>query len=304
MVNHDDIELRRLQKGFLTHLSLERATSPNTVEAYRRDVKKLLCFLKRRNISLREVAEADIHEFMTELSENELTAVTRRRTMSGIRSFFRYLQLEKVMEHDPTELVEIPALPMRLPDALSEEEIDLMIASIDYSKNEALRNHAILETLYGSGLRVSELIDIRISRMNLEEGWLIIEGKGSKQRMVPLSPTSRELIGEWLEERSRMTIKPGDDDILFLNRRGGRMSRVMTFYIVRDLAREAGITRKISPHTLRHSFATHLLEGGADLRVIQMLLGHESIATTEIYVHVDRSRLREELEAHHPHYRK
>ncbi len=297
-------ELKRLTKGFQTWLGLERATSPNTVMAYCQDVAKLLMFLKKRSIGLREISETDIHEFMVELSENELTAVTRRRTMSGIRSFFKYLIMENVIEEDPSELVETPAMTVRLPDALSEEEIDQMVSAIDYNKDEGLRNHAIIETLYGSGIRVSELTDLRVSRLNLEEGWMIIEGKGSKQRMVPVSSTASGLIEDWLEQRSRMKIKPGDEDILFLNRRGGRLSRVMAFYIVRDLAREAGIARKISPHTLRHSFATHLLEGGADLRVIQILLGHESISTTEIYVHVDRSHLRRELEKHHPHYRK
>ncbi|MDE7382193.1 MAG: tyrosine recombinase [Muribaculaceae bacterium] len=296
-------EIERLRRGFRTYLSLERSTSPNTVDAYERDAGKLLYFLSCRSVGIREVSEADIHEFMIELSENELSAVSRRRAMAGIRSFFRYLILEGVIEEDPTEMVTIPARPMRLPDALSVEEIDMMIGAIDYNKEEALRNHAILETLYGSGLRVSELTELRVSRLNLEDGWMIIEGKGSKQRMVPISDTSSRLIVEWLEQRGRMKIKPEAEDILFLNRRGGKMSRVMAFYIVRDLAREAGIRRKISPHTLRHSFATHLLEGGADLRVIQTLLGHESIATTEIYVHVDKSRLRNILETCHPHYR-
>ncbi len=199
--------------------------------------------------------------------------------------------------------MESPQLSRELPDVLTVEEIDAMIAAIPSEKDESLRNHAIIETLYGSGLRVSELVAARISRLNLDEGLLIVEGKGKKQRMVPVSPTALDLIREYLPVRSKQTIKPTGNDILFLNRRGAPLTRVMVFYIIRDLAALAGITKSVSPHTLRHSFATHLLEGGANLRAIQEMLGHESISTTELYLHLDRSRLRRELLEHHPHYR-
>ncbi|MDE6836446.1 MAG: tyrosine-type recombinase/integrase, partial [Muribaculaceae bacterium] len=225
------------------------------------------------------------------------------RLISGLRAFFKFMRLEGYIDSDPTAMIEFPYLGRTLPDVLSLEEIDNMIAAIDPDKNESLRNEAIIETLYGSGLRVSELTSLRISRLYLEEGYMRIEGKGNKQRLVPLSPRASELIGLYMEQRLSGPVKPGNEDILFLNRRGAAMSRVMVFYVVRDLAAAAGIDKTVSPHTLRHSFATHLLEGGANLRAIQEMLGHESIATTEIYVHLDRSRLRAELMAHHPHYR-
>lgn len=209
----------------------------------------------------------------------------------------------RVIDADPSALLESPNIGRHLPDVLDVEEIDAMIAAIDFSKEEGLRNQAIVETLYGSGLRVSELTDLRISRIDMEQGYALVEGKGSKQRIVPLSPASMSLIQEYMPQRARLNIKPGNGDILFLNRRGAAMTRVMVFYIIRDLARAAGIQKKVSPHTLRHSFATHLLEGGANLRAIQEMLGHESIATTEIYIHLDRTRLRDELLTHHPHYR-
>ena len=209
--------------------------------------------------------------------------------IAGIRAFFRFLRMEKKIERDPSELLESPRLGRTLPDVLSVAEIDAMTAAIDPSREESLRNRAIIETLYGSGLRVSELVDLRLSRLNLKDGFLIVEGKGSKQRLVPVSPVAAELILDYLEQRIRGPIKPGNSDILFLNRRGAALSRVMVFYIVRDLAAAAGIEKKVSPHTLRHSFATHLLEGGANLRAIQEMLGHESIATTEIYIHLDRA---------------
>ncbi|MDE6297444.1 MAG: tyrosine-type recombinase/integrase, partial [Muribaculaceae bacterium] len=229
---------------------------------------------------------------------------SQARLISGIRAFFKFMRMENYIDSDPTALIEFPYLGRTLPDVLSVDEIDAMIAAIDYDKKEALRNETIIETLYGSGLRVSEIINLRLSRLYLEEGYMRVEGKGNKQRLVPLSPKAIELIYEYLEQRIMQPIKPGNEDILFLNRRGAAMTRVMVFYIIRDLATAAGIDKTVSPHTLRHSFATHLLEGGANLRAIQEMLGHESIATTEIYVHLDRSRLRAELLAHHPHYRK
>lgn len=294
----------KIVDGFIGYLRLERGMAENTLLAYRRDVGHLLDFLALRAIRLPEVEEADIHEFMATLHEIGIQPRSSARFLAGIRSFFKYLRIEGIIDSDPTQLVEMPKLPEHLPDVLTVEEIDAMVAAIDYSKDEALRNHAILETLYGSGLRVSELTDLRLSRIDFNELYMLVEGKGSKQRLVPLSETSVALIKEYLDQRSYLDIKPGEEDILFLNRRGRRLTRVMVFYIVRELAQLAGIKKKVSPHTLRHSFATHLLEGGANLRAIQEMLGHESIATTEIYVHLDRSRLRDELLEHHPHFKR
>lgn len=295
--------MKDLLESFTAHLLLERSLSPNTVEGYSVDVRHLIDFLDDKGIEIRDVTETDLHQLLATLRDLGISPRSQARMIAGMRAFFRFLILEKEIEKDPAELLESPTLPRELPDVLSVEEIDAMIAAIPQEKEEALRNEAIIETLYGSGLRVSELVDARISRMSLSDGLLIVEGKGSKQRMVPLSPTSVELIEKWLPQRNRLNIKPAGQDVIFLNRRGAPLTRVMVFYIIRDLARMAGIRKKVSPHTLRHSFATHLLEGGANLRAIQEMLGHESIATTELYLHLDRSRLRRELLTHHPHYR-
>lgn len=289
---------------FCRHLMLERGLSAHTAEAYSVDAGHLLDFATERGIALEEIREDDLHELLCTVRDLGIQPRSQARMIAGIRAFFRYLKMEGRIEHDPSELLESPRLGRSLPDVLSVAEIDAMTAAIDPSKEESLRNRAIIETLYGSGLRVSELVDLRLSRLNLKEGYLIVEGKGSKQRLVPVSPLAAELILDYMEQRIRGPIKPGNSDILFLNRRGAAMSRVMVFYIVRDLAAAASIEKKVSPHTLRHSFATHLLEGGANLRAIQEMLGHESIATTEIYIHLDRSRLRRELLEHHPHYKK
>lgn len=275
----------------------------NTRLAYISDVGHLLEFLDEKGINPADVQESHLHEFVCTLRDLGIGPRSQARILSGIRSFFKYLKLSGIIENNPTDLLESPRLGRHLPDVLSTQEIDLMIDQIPEDKDESLRNHAIIETLYGSGLRVSELIDARLSRLNVEDGYLIVEGKGSKQRIVPVSPAALTLIRDYLPQRSLLNIKADAQDVIFLNRRGGRMSRVMVFYIIRDLAAAAGIVKKVSPHTLRHSFATHLLEGGASLRVIQELLGHESLETTEIYVHLDRSRLRQELLNHHPHYR-
>lgn len=287
----------RLFKNFLR---LERGYSPHTVQGYVHDVELLLEFLGQKGLDVKDVCEEDLHEFLASLRDLGIGARSQARIIAGIRGFFRFLLLEGVIERNPAELLDSPKLTLRLPEVLSVEEIDAMLAAIPPEKEEALRNEAIVEMLYGSGLRVSELVNLRISRLNVEEGFVLVEGKGSKQRVVPVSPRALELIGLWLEERGRLNVAAPDSDILFLNRRGRRLTRVMIFYIVRDLAERAGIPRKVSPHTLRHSFATHLLEGGANLRSIQELLGHESVTTTELYLHLDRSHLRAVLEAHHP----
>lgn len=292
-----------LLQDFLAYLVLERSLSSNTSNAYRVDVGHLFDFLHERHISLTEVSENDLHLLLTTLRDLGISPRSQARLIAGMRSFFKFLRMEGYIVNDPSELIESPQLNRELPDVLSVEEIDAMIAAIPSGKDESLRNHAIIETLYGSGLRVSELVATRISRIDLKEALMIVEGKGNKQRLVPVSPTAVDLITEYLHARSLLKIQPSGQDILFLNRRGAPLSRVMVFYIIRDLAALAGIQKTVSPHTLRHSFATHLLEGGANLRAIQEMLGHESISTTELYLHLDRSRLRRELLEHHPHYK-
>lgn len=307
--NPDQTPLRPLKdpqvivSDFLSYLSLERGLSPNTLNSYSVDVAHLLSFIDSEGLSLDSVTTSHLHAMMATLRDIGIQPRSQARMISGIRTFFKFLRMEGYIVVDPSELIELPYLGRSLPDVLSVEEIDAMIAAIDPDKKESLRNETIIETLYGSGLRVSELTELRISRLFLSEGYMRVQGKGNKQRLVPLSPRSAELIGEYLKQRSQGPVKPGNEDFIFLNRRGAAMTRVMVFYVVRDLAAAAGIAKTVSPHTLRHSFATHLLEGGANLRAIQEMLGHESIATTEIYVHLDRSRLRSELLAHHPHYR-
>ena len=294
----------KILSDFCAYVQLERGLSRNTLEGYRRDVMMLINFLNGEQINITGATTDILNTFLCGLHEIGIAPRSQARILSGIKSFFKFLRLEGYIEGDPCELILAPQYGKHLPDVLSVEEIDAMIAALDPEKAETPRNHAIIETLYGSGVRVSELTELRISHTNLEEGYLLVTGKGNKQRIVPLSPSSIELIGEYLNLRKRGPIKPGNEDILFLNRRGRQMTRVMVFYVVRDLAAAAGITKQVSPHTLRHSFATHLLEGGANLRAIQEMLGHESIATTEIYLHLDRSRLRQELLLHHPLYMK
>ncbi|MCH5225559.1 MAG: tyrosine recombinase XerD [Muribaculaceae bacterium] len=293
-----------LSEDFGAYLLLEKGLSENTGISYLNDVRHLGAFLESLGIEITEVAETDLHQFLSLLHDLGISARSRARILSGIKSFFNFLMIEGYLEANPCDLIESPQLQRELPDVLSLEEIDSMIAAIPSGKEESLRNYAIIETLYGSGLRVSELTEARISRLDLGERLLIVEGKGSKQRIVPISPVAADLIGQWLIERGRMRVKPEGQDIIFLNRRGGPLTRVMIFYIVKQLAQLAGIKKNVSPHTLRHSFATHLLEGGANLRAIQEMLGHESISTTELYLHFDRSRLRRELLDHHPHYTK
>ena len=294
----------RLLSDFSNFLLLERGLSGNTLESYHTDVIHLLEFLEERELSLTDVDTDALHQFLCTLRDLGISPRSQARMLSGIRAFFRFLRLEGYTDTDPCELLEAPRFGRTLPDILSVEDIDSMIAALDPEKDETPRNHAIIETLYGSGLRVSELVELRMSRVNLDEGYVIITGKGNKQRLVPLSPESIRLIREYLPIRERLKIKLDSSDILFLNRRGGMMTRVMVFYVIRDSAAAAGIIKRVSPHTLRHSFATHLLEGGANLRATQEMLGHESISTTEIYIHLDRSRLRSELMEHHPHYKK
>ena len=291
-----------LLQDFEAHILLEKGLSGNTVAAYSNDVGHLFRYIEENGLTPDKVEPDHLHAFLAMIHDLGISPRSQSRLLSGVRSFFRFMRLEGYIETDPSELIESPRLGRELPDVLSVEEIDAMIAAIPAGKDESLRNHAIIETLYGSGLRVSELIDARISRLDLKEGLLIVEGKGSKERLVPVSPVAAALIDEYLEERSRLDIKPEGNDIIFLNRRGRPLTRQMIFLIIKELAALAGVRKTVSPHTLRHSFATHLLEGGANLRAIQEMLGHESIATTELYLHLDRSRLRRELLEHHPHY--
>jgi integrase/recombinase XerD len=293
-----------LLKDFEAYLLLERSFSANTASAYCVDTRHMIDYINGQGIPLTQISEDTLHNLLSTLHDIGLSPRSQARMITGMRAFFRFLIMEDYVINDPSRLIDLPRLSRELPDVLTIQEIDAMIAAIPPEKDESLRNHAIIETLYGSGLRVSELVAARISRLNLREEVLIVEGKGNKQRMVPLSPAAISLIKEYLPTRERLNIKPAGQDVIFLNRRGAPLSRVMVFYIIRDLAAMAGITKTVSPHTLRHSFATHLLEGGANLRAIQEMLGHESIATTELYLHLDRSKLRRELLEHHPHYRR
>lgn len=295
-------ETDRTIEGFNAYLKLERGLSPNTCEGYTADVRRLTDAMAITTRSeLAAVTPDDLHFFLADLHDLGISPRSRARIVSGLKSFFRYLRLENVIEKDPSLLIETPRIGRRLPDVLSVEEIDAMIAAIDLSTPEGRRNRAIIETVYSCGLRVSELCNLELVNVNTRDLYMIVNGKGSKQRMVPMSESAAELIDDYVRnDRGISAIKPGEEGIVFLNRRGHRLSRVMIFYIIKELAALAGIRKEVSPHTLRHSFATHLLEGGANLRAIQQMLGHESIATTEIYLHIDNTRLRQEILDHHP----
>ena len=286
---------------FLGHLVLEKGMSANTAQAYGDDVDKLTRYLADAGIAVERATTDDLERFICTLQDVGIQPRSQARIISGVKSFYKYLRMEGFMETDPTELLMAPKIGRHLPEVLTVDEIDRMIACIDMSKAEGQRNRAIIETLYGCGLRVSELVALRLSQLFMEERYVIIQGKGNKQRLVPISPVAIEQISLYLEQtRSRQVAKRGSEDILFLNRRGAMLTRQMIFHIVKQLCELAGVRKVISPHTLRHSFATHLLEGGANLRAIQQMLGHESITTTEIYIHIDRTRLRDEILAHHP----
>lgn len=287
-------------KKYHSFLMLEKSLSKNTIEAYERDLEKLLVYLDDAKISYKEAKLEHLRDFIVDLSDLGISPRSQARIISGIKSFYRFLQYDEHLEEDPTELLEMPKTGRHLPEVLSLEEINTIISIIDLSKPEGQRNRAIIETLYGSGLRVSELIHLKISNMYVDEGFMKVEGKGSKQRLVPLSHESLKQIKSWMIHRNTLAIKKGHEDFLFLNRRGTKLTRVMIFMITKDLAEQAGIKKNISPHTFRHSFATHLLEGGANLRAIQQMLGHESILTTEIYTHMDVEFLRDTILRFHP----
>lgn len=296
----DITDIDRIVTDFGAFLTLERGLSENTRAAYIADVAKFIGYLAGGRIQLRSVGLPVLQQFVADLYDLGIAPRSQARILSGLRAFFRYLRTDGYIETDPTLLLESPRLGRHLPDILTLDEIDAMIACINPGQAEAQRNHAIIETLYGCGLRVSELVNLEISKLFFDEGYIIVRGKGSKERVVPISETAIAEIQAYMPDRARLDIKSGEENILFLNRRGHRLTRVMIFYIIRGLAELAGVKKTISPHTLRHSFATHLLEGGANLRAIQQMLGHESIATTEIYLHLDRTRLHEEILLHHP----
>lgn len=292
---------KSILRRYNQYLQLEKSLSPNTLEAYQNDLNHLLEFLQEKNLCYKNVTIEDLQHFCAVLIDLGISARSLARTLSGLRSFYRFLLLEGEVENDPTELLEGPKIDRHIPDVLTVEEIDRMISCIDLSKQEAQRNRAILEVLYSCGLRVSELCQLKLSSLYLDEGFIRVEGKGNKERLVPISEKAIKELNFWFSERVHIPIKPGNEDYVFVSfRRGGALTRVMVFYIIKELAERAGIHKSISPHIFRHSFATHLLEGGANLRAIQSMLGHESIGTTEIYTHIDTARIREEILNHHP----
>jgi integrase/recombinase XerD len=295
------------KKGYKAWLQLERSLSENSVESYLRDIDKLTQYLLSAGaLKTPDAIElSDLQHFLQWIAELGLNAASQARILSGIRSFYKYCFIEQIVRKDPTTLLESPKLKRALPDVLSFEEIEAIIGHIDLSKAEGGRNKAILETMYSCGLRVSELVNLRISCLYPDAGYIRVVGKGDKERLVPIGESAIKYIRIYQQDiRNHIPVKPGNEDILFLNRRGSRLTRVMIFYIVRQLTTLAGITKSISPHTFRHSFATHLVEGGADLRAVQEMLGHESITTTEIYTHLDREYLRETLHRYHPAFRR
>ena len=282
------------------YLKLEKSLSDNTVDAYLTDLDKLLAYLTLENINILDVRLENLEDFSAGLHDIGIHPRSQARILSGIRSFYRFLIMEDYLESDPTELLESPQTGFKLPEVMTVEEIDLLIGSIDRGTKEGQRNRAILETLYSCGLRVSELCNLKLSELYFEEGFIKVEGKGSKQRLVPISPRATKEIRLYFTDRNLMKIKPGFEDFVFISNFGKNISRIMVFHIIKELAERIGLKKKISPHTFRHSFATHLLEGGANLRAIQCMLGHESIGTTEIYTHIDRNMLRSEIIEHHP----
>ncbi len=294
------------RRGFDAFLRLEKSLSQHSVDAYRHDIEKLTSYLEENNLALQptEITLNHLQDFLKWLNLSSLNARSQMRIISGIRAFYKYMLLENLISDDPTHLLDMPRTGRKLPEFLTIPEVERLIAAIDLSKPEGERNKAMIETLYGCGLRVSELVSLKISCIYFNEGFMRITGKGDKERLVPFSGKALKQINLYLHEiRSHIKIKKGNEDFLFLSRRGAKLSRVMIFTIIKDLALIAGIHKTIGPHTLRHSFATHLVEGGADLRAIQEMLGHASITTTEIYTHLDRSYLRENILDHHPLYK-
>ena len=294
------IDQKGLVKAYVRYLKLQRNMSGNTLDAYQRDLRKLLDYLEREQKDIRDVTLHDLEHFSAGLHDIGIHPRSQCRILSGIRSFFRFVQLDGYRDDDPTELLESPQIGDHLPEVLTTEEVDRLEASIDVSKWEGHRNRTIIEVLFSCGLRVSELVNLKLSDLYIDEEYVRVMGKGSKERLVPISRKAIDELKNWFYDRNLMKIKPGEEDFVFLNRRGAHLTRTMILIMIKSQAKDAGIQKTISPHTLRHSFATALLEGGADLRFIQALLGHEDIGTTEIYTHIDTSTLRQEILEHHP----
>lgn len=292
-------------KGFKAYLQLERSLSGNSIEAYLRDVEKLVQYLQSANLPLppHQVELIHLQSCVQWIATLGMTATSQARIISGIKAFYKYLLLEDIVKQDPTQLLEAPKTKRQLPDVLSFEEIELIIAQVKTGTPEGARNRAILETMYSCGLRVSEVTGLQISQLHFDAGYIRVIGKGDKERLIPIGRDAIKYINIYKDEvRVHMPCKPGQEDILFLNRRGSALTRVMIFLVIKELTAMAGIEKQVSPHTFRHSFATHLVEGGADLRAVQEMLGHESITTTEIYTHLDREYLRDTLQRFHPRF--
>lgn len=291
----------QILRRYVQYLRLEKSFSDNTLDAYCKDLQKLLNYYTDHGINFREVTLEQLDQFAGWLLDKHIAQRSIARILSGVRSFYRFLVLEDEMKNDPTELLESPKIGKHLPQVLSIQEIDAIIEAVDMTRPEGLRDRTIIEVLYSCGLRVSELCNLKFSDLFLEEGYIHVLGKGNKDRLVPISSTAINRLRDWFVQRQKVVIRPGEDDYVFVSlTRGKHLSRITVFVNIKQYALKAGITKEISPHTFRHSFATHLLQGGANLRAIQAMLGHESIATTEIYMHVDREHLREEILLHHP----
>lgn len=282
------------------YLLLEKGLSANSIDAYMTDLKKMMAFMEGKAIDMESVQTIHLEEFLAELHDKNISSRSIARIISGLKSFFRFLILEKIRLDDPAELLEAPKIGLKLPVVLSLEEIDSLLGVIDLSTAEGTRNYAIIETLYSCGLRISELTNLRFSNLYFKEGFIRVEGKGSKQRLVPISDVAIQKIQDWIYYRNQIPIKKGNEEFLFVSSRGKAISRVTVFHYIKLYAEKMGLQKKISPHVFRHSFATHLLERGANIRVIQEMLGHEKITTTEIYTHIDRHFLRQEIIEHHP----
>jgi len=292
-------------KEFKSYLKIERSLSENTIDSYLRDVRKLAEFSEEKELNELQITKAEVKEFIAFINTEGISARSQSRIISGIKAFYKYLILEDYLTINPTELIESPKIGLKLPDTLSILEIDSLICAIDLSHPQGERNRAILETLYSCGLRVSELTNLKLSNIRFKEGYIKVVGKGNKERFAPIGSSAIKFLKIYINEiRNHQNIKKGSEDIVFLNRRGNKLTRVMIFTIIKQLAEKIGLKKKISPHTFRHSFATHLIEGGADLRAIQEMLGHESITTTEIYTHLDREFLRDAIMTFHPRAKK
>lgn len=301
MMNMKNKEMERLLRRYYQYLKLEKSFSPNTIDAYQRDLDKFLIFIRDEGVQYDTITLDHLHQFSALMTDIGISPTSLSRILSGVRSFYHFLLLEDVLQTDPTEMLQFPKKARRLPDVLTVEEVDAVESVIDLSEPEGHRNKAIIEVLFSCGLRVSELCTLRMSNLFLDEGFIKVEGKGSKQRLVPISEKAINELRLYFTDRQQIKIKEGYEDFVFLSfRRKKNLSRIMVFHMIKEFVERAGIQKTVSPHTFRHSFATSLLEGGANLRAIQAMLGHESIGTTEIYMHIDMSHLRQEILEHHP----